>query len=232
MAPYTDIFIDLDDTIWNTRVNSKRTMEVVFKDYGFEKYFESFESFYSVYLECNSRLWNDYRHGRIKKQELIIERFRQPLEPTGMTDEPSLLKLNHDFLERTTHQKELLPYTVEMLEYLKEKNYHLHILSNGFKEVQYAKMENSGLMPYFDKIILSDNVGANKPSPIIFNEAVKEANSTIQKSIMLGDSWDADVTGAHNCGMDQMWFNRDNEKEREFSPTYTVYSLAEVRNIL
>lgn len=228
---YTNIFIDLDDTLWNTRVNSKRTMATVFTDYGFEKYYENFESFYAIYWNNNCKLWDDYRHGRISRHELIVERFRMPLKRTGRTDEQFILKLNHDFLERTTHQKELLPHAIETLDYLKGK-YHLHILSNGFKEVQYAKMENSGLMPYFEKIILSDNVGANKPSPAIFEEAVKEADTSIESSLMIGDSWDADIIGAHDYGMDQIWFNRDKEEAKIFSPTYTIHSLSEIKEIL
>jgi len=105
----------------------------------------------------------------------------------------------------------------------------MYILSNGFREVQYKKIENSGLMPYFDKIILSEDAGINKPHPDMFTYALKNTNSKRNQTIMIGDSWDADIVGAHNSRIAQIWLNPAGEAPQGFEPTYTVRSLTEIK---
>jgi putative hydrolase of the HAD superfamily len=120
---------------------------------------------------------------------------------------------------------------MELLDYLRPK-YRLHILSNGFREVQYRKIENSGLTSYFHKIILSEDAGSNKPHPDMFTYALKSTNSRRDQTVMIGDSWDADIVGARNSRIDQIWFNPKGEPATDFQPTFTVGSLAEIREIL
>lgn len=228
---YKTVFIDLDDTLWDTRCNGKESMKEVYRDYRFDRFFPDFDSFYDVYYPNNIELWRKYRNGEITKEKLIIDRLRFPLEPYMDCNEKFILSLNDDFLNRTTLRKKLVPYSKEILEYLKP-NYNLFILSNGFKEVQYKKMDRAGISKYFDGIILSDEVGVNKPHPQIFHEAMKRAKSSYINTIMIGDSWDADIYGAKSVGIDQIWLDLGIENKGDFESTHRITSLLEIRNIL
>lgn len=134
-------------------------------------------------------------------------------------------------MDRTTRKTRLIEGTIELLDYLRPR-YRMHILSNGFREVQYKKIENSGLKPYFDKIILSEDAGINKPHPDMFTYALKNTNSRRNQTVMIGDSWDADIVGAHKSRIAQIWFNPTGAPGVDFQPTHTVRSLAEIRAIL
>ncbi|MEA4904282.1 MAG: YjjG family noncanonical pyrimidine nucleotidase, partial [Petrimonas sp.] len=136
-----------------------------------------------------------------------------------------------DFLERTTRKTRLIDGSIELLDYLRPK-YRMHILSNGFREVQFKKIENSGLQPYFDKIILSEDAGVNKPHPDIFTYALKNTNSRRNEALMIGDSWEADIAGAQKSRIAQIWFNPARISSDGFEPTYTVKTLAEIKEIL
>jgi len=118
------------------------------------------------------------------------------------------------------------------LNYLKEKGYRMYIISNGFEEVQAAKMNNSGLTPYFIGMILSDNVGVNKPHPKIFEEALKTAGLSKENTLMIGDDWEADMEGAKSFGIDQVWLDQRIESSKGFEPTYHIHSLLELKDIL
>lgn len=231
MHMYTDLFVDLDDTLWDIHHNSKECLNEIFHDYGYHKYYNSFEDYYNVYMPSNLHLWGLYREGKINKDDLIVERFLVPVRQFGIDDAVYAKKLSDDFLERTTLRTKLVEGTIELLEYLKPK-YKMHILSNGFREVQYKKIENSGLTPYFDKIILSDDVGVNKPHRDFFNYALKQTDANPSNTLMIGDSWDADIIGAYNSHIHQLWYNPENLQPNGFTPTYCVKTLKEIKSIL
>lgn len=231
MHTYKHLFIDLDDTLWDIHRNSRECLAEIFNDYGYNKYYKSFDDYYNVYMPSNHHLWGLYRNGDIDKDELIVERFLVPVREFGIDDADYAKKLSDDFLERTTHKTKLVDGTMELLEYLKPK-YQMHILSNGFKEVQYKKIENSGLKPYFDKIILSDEIGINKPHADFFNYALAKSNAERSETLMIGDSWDADIVGAYNSDIHQLWFNPEGLQLNGFTPTYCVKTLDEIRGIL
>ncbi|NLI99537.1 MAG: noncanonical pyrimidine nucleotidase, YjjG family [Bacteroidales bacterium] len=226
-----NLFIDLDDTLWDIHQNGKECLEEIYIDYGYEKYYPTFEAYYDVYMPNNHRLWALYRDGAIQKNELIVERFLVPVREFGVDDPLYAKRLSDDFLERTTRKTRLIEGTIELLEYLKPK-YRMHILSNGFREVQYKKIENAGLAPYFDKIILSEDAGINKPHPDMFTHALKNTNSRRDQTVMIGDSWEADIAGAYNSRIAQIWFNPGQIAAKEFEPTYTVRRLVEIKDIL
>ncbi|MCW1735905.1 YjjG family noncanonical pyrimidine nucleotidase [Anaerorudis cellulosivorans] len=230
---YKNLFIDLDDTLWDIHQNGKECLEEIYRDYRYNQFYETFEDFYRVYMPSNNYLWGLYREGKISKDELIVERFLFPLRRFGIDDPYYAKKVSDDFLERTTHKTKLIDGTIDLLEYLKPK-YRMHILSNGFSEVQYKKIENSGLRPYFSKVILSEDAGINKPHPDFFTYALKVTNSRRDETLMIGDSWDADIVGAYNSRIDQLWLNSDSKNERptDFKPTFTVHSLEEIKGIL
>ncbi len=228
---YKHLFIDLDDTLWDIHLNGRECLEEIYRDYGYAEFYPSFDEYYRVYMPGNQHLWALYRQGEISKEELIVERFLLPVRAFGIDDPAYAKKLNDDFLDRTTRKTRLIDGALELLAYLKPR-YRMHILSNGFREVQYKKIENSGLMPYFDKIILSEDAGINKPHPDMFTYALKNTNSKRNQTIMIGDSWDADIVGAHNSRIAQIWLNPSSEAPQGFEPTHTVHTLAEIKNIL
>lgn len=228
---YRNLFIDLDDTLWDIHHNGRECLEEVYHDYRFEKFYPSFEDYYAVFIPHNQHLWRLYRAGAIKKETLNIERFLMPLRPFGVEDSDYARRVGTDFLERTTHKTRLIEGSLELLDYLKPR-YRMHILSNGFREVQYRKIENSGLKPYFGKIILSEDAGINKPHAEMFTYALKCTNSRRHETVMIGDSWEADIMGAYNSRIAQIWFNPQNEPPREFIPFHTVRSLLEIKEIL
>ena len=228
---YKTLFIDLDDTLWDIHHNSKECLLEIYDDYGYNQYYETFADYYNVYMPSNFHLWGLYRDGKINKDELIVERFLMPIREFGSYDAVYAKNLSDDFLERTTCKTKLVDGTMELLEYLKPK-YNMHILSNGFREVQYKKIENSGLKPYFDKIILSDDVGVNKPHVDFFTYALQNTNAQSAETLMIGDSWDADILGAYNSNIPQMWFNPEAMEPVGFSPTYNVKTLDQIKDIL
>lgn len=230
---YKNLFIDLDDTLWDIHQNGRECLEEIYRDYRYNQFYETFEDFYQVYMPSNNYLWGLYREGKISKDELIVERFLFPLRRFGIDDPYYAKKVSDDFLERTTHKTKLIDGTIDLLEYLKPK-YRMHILSNGFSEVQYKKIENSGLRPYFSKVILSEDAGINKPHPDFFTYALKVTNSRRDETLMIGDSWDADIVGAYNSRIDQLWLNSDSKSKKptDFEPTFTVHSLGEIKGIL
>ena len=228
---YKHIFIDLDDTLWDIHQNGKECLEEIYHDYDYKQFYPTFEDYYDVYFPTNLRLWTMYANGEIQKNELTVERFLAPVRAFGIDDAAYAKKLSDDFLDRTTRKTRLIEGAVELLEYLRPK-YKMHILSNGFREVQFKKIENSGLRPYFEKIILSEDAGINKPHADMFTYALKNTNSRRNQTIMIGDSWENDIVGARNSRIAQIWFNPKRETVMDFEPTFVVERLKEIREIL
>lgn len=228
---YKSLFIDLDDTLWDTFHNNKECLKELYADLRLERHYASFEAFFSRYMPNNIELWAKYRRGEIDRLTLIIERFRPFLRPLGIVSQKDILKINNHFLAQTTKQTRLIPGAIELLEHLRP-HYKMYILSNGFREVQSLKLENSGLAPYFDGIVLSEDAKVQKPHPGIFDYALRVTGSSRESTLMIGDSWDADILGAHDSAIDQIWYNPQQEPARGFRPTYTVVTLAEITHIL
>lgn len=231
MMKYKSLFIDLDDTLWDTYHNNKECLEEVYTAHHFDRYYASFEAFFAIYWPHNELLWKQYRAGEIDRQTLIIDRFRYMLRPMGIEDTQAVLAVNNDFLRRTTTKTRLVPGAIELLEYLRP-SYRLYILSNGFREVQDKKLRNSGLAPYFKRMILSEDAGIQKPHKGIFDFALINTNSRRNETLMIGDCFEADIFGARQSRIDQLWFNPQGLPPQEFTPTYTVSSLEEIKNIL
>lgn len=228
---YSTIFVDIDDTIWDTRRNSRETFAEMYDNHGWGNYFESFDHFYDIYLPSNIHLWSLYAHGKIHKEELIVQRFLNPLGPYLQIDEKFALQLNEELLERVSQKTMLVDNARGLLDYLSAK-YQLLVLSNGFNEVQHRKLQNANIDTYFTHVILSDVVGVNKPHPAIFRFALDAANVRKEEAVMLGDSWESDICGAYQSGIDQIWFNPDRLRAEGFEPTYIVTELKEIEHIL
>lgn len=229
---YTDILIDLDDTLIDTAKNTKDTVKEVYNDYRLNDYFESFDAFFSFYHTNVSKLWEGYNKGQVSKEDIQRDRFTASLCHLDGFDNKRIQTINTDYIERIMKKEALVDGAIELLDYLKPK-YRLHILSNGFTEMQYNKMESAGIsLGYFDKIILSDKVGVNKPHPDIFLHSLDEIGATSDRTMMIGDNVLTDIKGAYDCRIDQIWYNPNNNSFDEFKPTHVVNKLSDIMDIL
>ena len=229
---YKSLFFDLDDTLWDTNHNNKECLKEIYHDYNFVRHYPSFEEFYDTYTPHNEMLWAKYRSHEIDRRELILDRWLYVLRPLGDDSDEYATRINSDFLQRTTKKTKKIDGAISLLEYLRPK-YRLFILSNGFREVQSLKMQNSGLSPYFDRMILSEDASIQKPHKEIFDYALKNTNSRRVESLMIGDSLEADIEGAQNAKIDQIWLNPSELKYKgAYPPTFTVGSLNDIKNIL
>jgi putative hydrolase of the HAD superfamily len=179
----------------------------------------------------NLQLWTQYRNHAIDRRTLITERFLYVLRPMGFDDETYAWQINDDFIRRTATKTKIIEGAIDLLEYLSPK-YRLFILSNGFREIQSQKMQNAGLAPYFERILLSEDVSIQKPNRKIFDYALKNTNSRRSESLMIGDSFEADIEGAQNAHIDQVWFNPHHEAPKDPPPTFIIHSLLELIQLL
>ena len=202
------LFFDLDDTLWATALNHKVALKQLYALKGWDRLLPPFEEFMQEYQPVNNRLWDAYRDGTVSKQELILSRLRIPLEPyLHRSDEAFYLRLNEEFFTLIRRQKEVEPFALEVLQKL-GRYYKIHIISNGFVQVQGDKLSGSGLAPLINgQVILSEVAQANKPSPKIFSYACSAANARRSESVMIGDNWGSDMVGAAGFGMAAIWYN-------------------------
>ncbi|MBU8892845.1 MAG: YjjG family noncanonical pyrimidine nucleotidase [Bacteroidales bacterium] len=230
MNKYKHIYFDLDRTIWDFDTNAHDTFRDIFKKYELEKIFKTFDNFYNSYVKHNDILWGDYREGKIKKSILSYKRFSLTLEEFGVNDEELAKKIALDYITISPTKKQLFPFAHDTLEYL-HKKYKLYIITNGFNEVQFTKLKTSNLDKYFLKVFTSEDAGAQKPNPIIFQHALKNVNANKKDSIMIGDDLQVDILGAKDFGLDQVFFNPENLKHSE-NITHEINSLKELQEIL
>lgn len=207
----TWVWLDLDDTLWDFRKNSVITLRQLYaSEEDINKYFPSADQWVEVYSNCNDELWRLYNRAVITKDFLKMERFRKPLSDAGYPaplDKLASRDLDKKYLDILGSMNGLVPGAKDLLVYLKEKGYHTGILSNGFHEVQHAKIRSSKISHLIDLIILSDDVGFNKPHPMIFEHAMQCANTDAEHCIMIGDNADTDINGALGCGWKAIYFN-------------------------
>lgn len=228
---YTSIFIDLDDTLYDFSAASREAFKETYDLLGYNRFFDSFEEYMHYYTPRNLELWELYGKGQITKEELNAIRYSYPLECVGINNPTLASQFCKEALGRIPTKNKLIPGTVELLQYLRPK-YRLYILSNGFTELQSKKMKTAHILHYFDDIILSEDIGCNKPHPAIFKHALEKTASKVEESIMIGDMLETDIAGAANVGMEQIYLNRKGDKTDKIHPTYEVNSLTEIMGIL
>jgi len=229
---YQHLFFDLDHTLWDFETNAKQTLAELYITHSLEaKGVPGFEQFFERYSYHNHRLWDRYTKGFIKQDELRWKRMWLALLDFKLADEPLARQLGIQFLEYLPTRKSLFPYTLEILKYLKEKKYRMHLVTNGFETVQRHKIQNANLHPFFEQVITSEASGSLKPNKEIFDYALARAGAITAESIMIGDNLDADIQGGINAGMDTIFVNHLHITPH-VKPTFTVYHLKELENIL
>ena len=209
LSGITDVFFDLDHTLWDFDRNSALTFDKIFKLNNIQV---NLESFLTHYQEINLQYWKLYRNEKINKEALRFGRLRDTfLASNFKPDDEVINKLSEDYITYLTDNNFLFENTIEILNYL-QPNYNLHIISNGFEEVQYRKLIKSNIHNYFKTVVNGETIGIKKPNPEIFNFALDKANTSIEKSIMIGDGYEADILGALGIGMDVIFFDTNSLK--------------------
>ena len=232
MSKYKHLFFDLDHTLWDFDSNAKETLTDIYGLFELEKKnVFPFDDFYKKYLHHNEILWGRYHKGFITADELKWRRMWRTLLEFKIGDEQLSKDISAQFLEILPTKAKLFPYTLEILDYLTEKQYKLHLITNGFEKTQWKKINLSGIGKYFTQVITSETSNSLKPKKEIFDYALEKAGATLKESIMIGDNQDADIQGAINAGMDSIFVNHINAKP-QLSPTYIIHNLKELESIL
>ncbi len=230
MQKYTTLLFDLDRTLWDFDTNAEEALRDIFASFELNSKISSANAFLRVYQKHNERLWMAYRQGKIKKSLLRTKRFDLSLKDFGIHNEELAAKMGEEYLRISPNKTTLMPGTIEVLRFL-HQHYRLYILTNGFNEVQYLKMERCGLNLFFKDIFTSENLGYQKPHPIIFKKALSLANEKPSAALMIGDDLEADITGASKAGIDQVYFNPLKKVHQE-DVTYEIHHLLELKGIL
>ena len=226
------IFFDLDNTLWDHRGNAFLTLKEIFKREGIQtKYNINFDDFHHEYFTINERLWEQIRDGEIDKDYLRKHRFYDTFLFFGIDDFELAQIFEHNFLDEILNYNDLVDGAFDILEYLHDKGFQLHILSNGFQEVTARKCELSGIQNYFKTITSADEINVRKPKHEIYEYALKKAQAEISESMMIGDDWIADIEGAKSFGMEVVFFDVFNDKY-EAEGVKVIKKLSELKEIL
>lgn len=228
---YRHLFFDLDHTLWDFEANARVTLQELYESLQLKKRgVNDFDLFHKNYLAHNEKLWERYRNGYIKQDELRVKRMRMSLLDFKIADEELAKEMSVLFLDLLPTRTILFPDAKEILLYLKDKNYELHLITNGFEKTQHRKLNHSGLNNFFKEVITSEGSNSLKPNKDIFDFALTKCGAVKEESIMLGDSIEVDIIGAMNAGIDQVYINHLKIKP-SVQPTYTVTSLKQLEDI-
>ena len=232
MKKYTHLFFDLDHTLWDFERNSEETLQELFIELNISELGDfSFADFIQNFKRINHSLWNLYDHHKIDRQFIRSQRFEMVRQAINAKPSPIFEQLNDIYMERCPKKTHLIPHAAELLAYLINKNYQLHIISNGFEAIQRTKMQCSGILDYFSVIITSETIAARKPSKEIFEHALQKSNASLDNALMIGDNLITDISGANRAGLDNIFFNPE-QIQYEQVVTFEVRQLCEIEDIL
>ncbi len=227
---YQYLFFDLDHTLWDFEKNAEESLKDLHARHELQKHKIEASDFVSKYSEINHGMWRLYHRGEIDKEFLRTQRFIQTFQHFNVPEAEIPLNLWDEYLELLPHRTNLMEGCIELLDYLQPK-YPMTIITNGFKEVQHQKMQNSKLLHYFNHIVISEDVGHQKPAKEIFNHALQINNCQPHQVLMIGDNIEADIQGAKNAGIDSVFFNPVNLPDT-IGATYEIKSLLELKGIV
>ncbi len=227
-SKYQFFLFDLDRTLWDFDSNAENNISLLLDKHKLP--INDKRSFYDTYERINHRLWAEYEKGIITKETLRGERFYQTLLHFGIDDKKFSDTMGDEYLSEMPNQRILMPHAFEVLSVLKERGARMALITNGFKEVQYRKLKNSGIDHFFDAVLISEEQGVHKPSPIIFKRALKAINGIKSQSIMVGDDFANDIEGAMIFGIDQFFYNYKS-LPCDGGPTYNSSDLRDLLTI-
>ncbi|MFP4555991.1 MAG: YjjG family noncanonical pyrimidine nucleotidase [Bacteroidales bacterium] len=227
---YKHIFFDLDRTLWDFERNMQITLHEIYERHNLKRNIPSFEDFITSYNLHNERLWKWYQQGQMKKEVLRYKRFELTLKEFGFDNKELAKVVGQEYINESPKKTALIPNTLELLEYL-HPNYSLHIITNGFNEVQFTKLKLCGISNFFEKVVTSEISGHHKPRAGAFGYSLSTANAKKRESIMIGDDLHADIIGAKAFGIDQVFFNPKGTAHSEIL-TYEVKSLRSIMDFL
>jgi YjjG family noncanonical pyrimidine nucleotidase len=244
LKKYDHLFFDLDGTLWDLRKNTRSALEVLFDKYSATQSI-NFENFFQRYHHHNDKVWALYRDNKIEKEVLRYVRFERAFMDCQYDGDIGLIKnFSDDFMEICPRMPHTIEGTYELLDHCASK-YKMHIITNGFIEVQGHKMNAARLNGYFSEMINSEHCGVRKPHRRIFEFALEKAGAEVHSSLMIGDDWEADILGARDFGMDQAFITTTDDLMNEinaqhghasvrhnYKPTYTIRSLRELIGVL
>lgn len=227
---YQHLFFDLDRTLWDFETNAVEALSDIYKQFRTKGYIGKFEKFVAVYRNVNEDLWRKYSNGEISKQQLIEDRFYLTFKEFGFDNRALGFEAGKLYLQVSPTKTHLFPGAKDTLDYLSQY-YQVHILTNGFKEVQGRKLRNSGLDGYISTLITSEDAGYQKPDVRVFEYALNKVGAKRDESLMIGDDLHADIQGASNAGLKYLWFNPDNRKST-IEESMQISQLAELLQLL
>jgi len=221
------IFFDLDHTLWDFETNSDKTFSYIFERNGIPM---ELERFTDTYRPINKKYWKLFREEKVTKADLRYKRLKEAFDALNFDASDELIHtLSEEYIAYLSGHNALFENALDVLAYLEQK-YKLHIITNGFEEVQFKKLKNSKLLPFFDQVVTSENVGVKKPDPRIFHYALEVAGASSHESMMIGDNFEADILGAKNVGMRTIFCEFNGEIATE--EVTSIRNLIELKDIL
>jgi len=230
MKKYRDLLFDLDHTLWDFDKNSLDALSELFNSYSLDGYFESFDEFNKIYHGINSMLWSQYGRGKISKETVKYGRFSRCLEKKSCYNKELARNLAEEYVKLSPCKTHLVEGAIEILEGL-TGSYRMHIITNGFNEVQYKKIQLSGLMPFFEKVFTSEDAGYQKPDQGFFQFVFESNGLSPATSLVIGDNLITDIGGARDFGIDTVFYNPGGDRDF-IGASYMISNMNELLPIL
>lgn len=229
---YKHLFFDLDHTLWDFERNSTECLEEIFHVSNLARHgLSSSKPFITSFLKINTALWDSFDRGKIHHTYIRENRFRMVFDELGVSCPDEHVEIGELYLRLLPTKKHLLEGAFELLEHVTARGYHLHIITNGFNEIQANKIRSSGITHFFENVITFEVANAKKPDPKIFQSALEKSKADAFESLMIGDNWIADIQGAKQVGMDTVFYNPAGLKFNDL-PTFDIRHLEELKIIL